>query len=90
MSVFAMIETARGLAAVHEICAVPGLDRDLRRPGGPGHLHGIPARRRLDAPRGACGDGRRSTLPPTRPGWSPESTPGQGSSERPWPTWVSR
>ena len=53
VSVYAMVETARGLAALDEICAVPGLVRRLRRARRSGDLDGPRIGRRLDPPRGA-------------------------------------
>ena len=49
VSVFAMVETARGLSALDEICAVPGLDGRLRRARGPRDLAGVawPTRGRI-------------------------------------------
>ena len=44
-SVFAMIETAPGVSALDEICAVPGLTGRLRRPGGSRDLAGVRPRR---------------------------------------------
>ena len=90
VSVFAMVETAQGLSALEEICAVPGLTGVYV---GPADLaislgYGLAdAWTHADGPRR---DERACKSPRRRRAWWQESTQAQANSERRWPNWVSR
>ena len=87
-SVFAMIETAQGLAALDEICAVPGLTgvyvgpADLAISLGHGPIDAWTTPAVLDA---------MARIQRRRIGGRPghrRSTPTPVSPERPWPSWA--
>ena len=60
VSVFAMIETAQGLSALDEICAVPGLTGVYVGPADLAISLGLRAGRRVDAPDGPRRDDARA------------------------------
>ena len=88
-SVFAMIETARGLVGTRRDLRVAGPGRRVRRPGGSGDLTGStnPVTG-IDRTERSATPWRVSRQAHRRRGWSRASTPARESTERPWPSWA--
>ena len=84
-SVFAMIETAQGLSALDEICAVPGLSGVYVGPADLAISLGHEAAPTRGRTRPCATRWHASRPPRRRRAWSPASTPAPASPERPWP-----
>ena len=83
-----MIETARGLAALDEICAVPGLSGVYVGPADLAISLGQELADAWTTPDVRDAMARIQAAASPRPVWSPVSTPARARPERPWPRWA--